>query len=160
MERSSDILDKIKRNDGIKVPENYFADFAAQLSQSLPEKTPAEVTVAAPRTTWMRIRPYAYMAAMFAGVWCMLKLFTIFTAPASDISIDNYPALAEALNNDAFVSEVVYHEMDHQEFTEGLIEQDLDFASIPQPDSIITDYSYSSYASLEYDDADYLPEEY
>ncbi|MDE7426631.1 MAG: hypothetical protein K2M79_02375 [Muribaculaceae bacterium] len=152
MERSSDILNEIKRNDGITVPENYFADFAARLSETLPDQTPAQEAAAAPRTTWMRIRPYAYMAAMFAGVWCMLKLFTLFTAPASDISIDRYPALAEALNNEDFVNEVVYNEMDHQEFTEGLIQQDLDFTSIPLPDSIITDYDYSSYSSLEYDD--------
>jgi hypothetical protein len=72
----SDILNKLGKDPGFKVPENYFADFNKKLSESLPEVkiTPVEVK---PKM-WVRVRTYVYMAAMFAGIWCMMKVFNGF----------------------------------------------------------------------------------
>jgi hypothetical protein len=83
MKEDKDILSRINRRDGMTVPDGWFDDFASRMADSLPERPALENASPAPvsRTIWERIRPYVYMAAMFAGVWCMptpcsLKLST------------------------------------------------------------------------------------
>ena len=73
MEKKSPLLDEIGRKHGMKVPENYFADFTEKMVESLPER---EFPMPEQPTLWLRVRPWVYMAAMFAGVWLMLKMFT------------------------------------------------------------------------------------
>ncbi len=70
----SKILDKLGKNAGFKVPDNYFNDFNARLMESLPE---VKITEEEKPTMWVRVRPFVYMAAMFAGVWLMMNIFTI-----------------------------------------------------------------------------------
>lgn len=72
----SQILDKLGRDAGFRVPEGYFDDFAERMTNMLPEVEITEVDVKP--TLWVTIRPYVYMAAMFAGVWCMMKVFNVF----------------------------------------------------------------------------------
>lgn len=72
MDKKSNILTKVGKDAGFKVPEGYFADFADKMAASLPEK---QIKIERKPTRWMRIRPYVYMAAMFAGVWCMMYMF-------------------------------------------------------------------------------------
>ncbi len=66
----SQILERVSRHDGMTVPEGYFADFAARMEAAIPERRVAEPPVV--RSTWQKIRPYVYMAAMFAGIWCKI----------------------------------------------------------------------------------------
>ena len=69
--------DKIKEVAGkgspFSIPDNYFESFKSNLMASLPEypEKPVEQKV----SVWHRIRPYVYLAAMFAGIWCMMKIF-------------------------------------------------------------------------------------
>ncbi|MCH4154676.1 MAG: hypothetical protein LKF31_00030 [Muribaculaceae bacterium] len=72
MNKDSDILSKLGKDSGFKVPENYFSDFASKMAESLPEQ---EITAVPKPTMWHRVRTYVYMAAMFAGIWCMMKMF-------------------------------------------------------------------------------------
>ena len=76
----SKILDKLGKNPGFKVPENYFNDFNAKLLESLPE---VKITEEVKPTMWVRVRPFIYMAAMFAGVWRMMNIFSIGKSSAS-----------------------------------------------------------------------------
>ena len=65
-QEESDILKQIGKDAGFKVPENFFAEFNQKMSDSLPQ---VEITRVDERPTlWTRLRPYAYMAAMFAGI--------------------------------------------------------------------------------------------
>mgnify|MGYP001781473274 CR=1 FL=1 len=73
MEKKTPILDEIGRKHGMKVPENYFADFAGKMADSLPER---EIQLPEQPTLWLRVKPWIYMAAMFAGIWLMMKMFT------------------------------------------------------------------------------------
>ncbi len=76
-QEESDILKQIGKESGFKVPENFFAEINQKICDSLPE---VEITKVSERPTlWTRIRPYAYMAAMFAGIWCMMKVFNGLT---------------------------------------------------------------------------------
>ncbi len=91
----STILKKYGKNPGFKVPENYFEDFNKRMTEMLPdvEITPIDVKP----TMWQRVRPLVYMAAMFAGVWCMMQVFSNFVA--SD-NLDSVRAVAEKLQDE------------------------------------------------------------
>lgn len=69
----SEILSRLGKDAGFKVPDNYFEQFNERMAQSLPHVTITDTS----RTPslWVRVRPYVYMAAVFAGVWCMMKVF-------------------------------------------------------------------------------------
>ena len=91
----STILNKYGKDPGFKVPENYFEDFNKRMAEMLPdvEITPVDVKP----TMWQRIKPLAYMAAMFAGVWCMLSVFSHFTDTGNGLRINQ---VAEKLQDD------------------------------------------------------------
>ena len=91
----STILNKYGKNPGFKVPENYFDDFNRRMADMLPdvELTPIDVKP----SMWQRVKPFAYMAAMFAGVWCMMSVFSHFTASGN---LDSVRAVAEKMGDD------------------------------------------------------------
>ena len=91
----STILNKYGKNPGFKVPENYFDDFNRRMADMLPdvEITPIDVKP----SMWQRVKPFAYMAAMFAGVWCMMSVFSHFTASGN---LDSVRAVAEKMGDD------------------------------------------------------------
>lgn len=100
MNNDNDILGKVGRRSGMTVPDGYFANFAEQMAKNLPEKESTE-SIALQHTMWQRIRPYIYMAAMFAGVWCMMKIFSDFSG-AGSLSMENNQFIANALSSDNF----------------------------------------------------------
>lgn len=69
--------DKLKDKMGAKlpysVPEGYFKSFKSSLIDKLPEypEKPKVVEL----SFWQKVRPYVYLAAMFAGIWCMMQVF-------------------------------------------------------------------------------------
>ena len=91
----STILKKYGKDPGFKVPENYFDDFNKRMTEMLPdvEITPVDVKP----TMWQRVRPLVYLAAMFAGVWCMMQVFGYFT---TSNNLNSVRAVAEKLEND------------------------------------------------------------
>lgn len=98
--KADNILGKVGGKTGYTVPQGYFDNVRAQILESLPEYQAAEQPKP---TVWERVRPYLYMAAMFAGIWCMMKMFHMMTT--SDLSLDNPPeavvmAMADADHSD------------------------------------------------------------
>ena len=61
-EKLPEVLERIGRNDGMTVPEGYFADFATRMEGMLPLNLEAEAPEKAyaqqKRSLWMRVRPY------------------------------------------------------------------------------------------------------
>lgn len=116
------ILDKIGRRDGMTVPDGYFADFLKRMEAELPPNEAAErpAVLDAPRSFWQRVRPYVYMAAMFAGVWCMVKMFTMMGTGNVDLSIENNEVLTSALSDDNFVYEYLRDEISERELLEEM----------------------------------------
>lgn len=121
----NDILAKANRNDGIRVPEGYFEDFAARMSGQLPTipmEQPAPKVL--PRSIWQKIRPYVYMAAMFMGVWCMMKTFDLMRP--SSAADQTPPALAAAiLDHEQYVGEYITDEgaLDDYQLMESLYDE-------------------------------------
>ncbi len=91
----STLLNKYGKDPGFKVPENYFADFNKRMADMLPdvEITPVDVKP----TMWQRLKPFAYLAAMFAGVWCMMSVFSHFTNTSN---LNGVSTVAEKLIDD------------------------------------------------------------
>ena len=88
MREEEKIIARYGRDTGFTVPEGYFDALRKDVLSHLPER-PAE-PVAPKLTVWQKIRPYVYMAAMFAGIWCMMKMFHTMSQSA-EISLDNIP---------------------------------------------------------------------
>lgn len=80
MKQDKDILSKLGKDAGFKVPDNYFADFNKKLLESLPEPN---ITPQLKPSLWLRVRPYVYLAAMFAGLWCTMRIFNDMSGAGS-----------------------------------------------------------------------------
>ena len=94
-QEDSTILKKYGKDSGFKVPENYFEDFNQRMAASLPdvEITPVDIKP----TMWQRVKPFAYLAAMFAGVWCMMSVFSHYGGASSTLRVSD---VAERMQND------------------------------------------------------------
>ncbi len=66
MKEADEIRKKCGTENPFSVPEGYFEDFTKRLMDQLPEhiSIPTETKI----TTWQRIKPWLYMAAMFCGL--------------------------------------------------------------------------------------------
>ncbi len=112
---------------GLEVSEGYFGAFADRLIARLPERAELEhpddiEAEQVPRTFWQHVRPYVYMAAMFAGVWLMLQMFTMLTGTGRLQPIESNPMMAEALGNDIFVDQYVYDDIDSWDIVDEMVE--------------------------------------
>ncbi|MDE6325978.1 MAG: hypothetical protein K2M02_07385 [Duncaniella sp.] len=113
--KENDILSKIGRNDGTTVPDGYFDDFATRMIASLPQQEWEREPVVLHRSVWQKIRPYIYLAAMFMGVWCMMKMVDLMR-PDSGLSIDSNPLLTAAINNDEFINDYFLNETEVNDY--------------------------------------------
>lgn len=68
--KEEDIIKRCGNENPFKVPEGYFEKFTEELMQQLPEEKPKQTI-----SMWQRVKPWIYMAAMFAGVIGSARLF-------------------------------------------------------------------------------------
>lgn len=136
MKNQRDILTEINHKDGLTVPDGYFESFAAKLSEALPFREEAEMpanVIRPPHTLWTRIRPYVYLAAMFAGIWCMLKMFSLMISPSdANNVIDRNPVLAEAIKNDVFINDYIFNDLNQWDIIDEMIEDGFDSSSLEE----------------------------
>lgn len=152
MKQEKTILDEKAPRDGMTVPDGFFADFAARMALSL-EKTEFEeqaspVPAIKPRSWWERVRPYAYMAAMFGGVWCMLKMFTLMTASPDQLTPS--PTLSKALANEVFVNEYVMPDITQYDIMSQMMDEGFDLDQLSDDDDDLTSEDASS-ESLDFE---------
>lgn len=152
------ILDSIKEagagpDAGMSVPEGYFDGFCARMEDMLPERPELEQPQGEviPATMWTRIRPYVYMAAMFAGVWLMLQMFTSLFGVSDLTPIDQNPVIAEALSSDEFLMDYVYDDLTSWDIVDQMIEDgtiesadDLDALYAPDEGIVTADGNQST----------------
>lgn len=125
-----DLEDKIKekygKQSGLKVPDGYFNGLTDRIMAGLPSYVEAAPQPQLSR--WHRVRPYVYLAAMFCGIWLMMKVFHHVTDPDT-LTLDNPP---EAL---------VY--LIESESWDGLLE------SYEEPEFILEEEISGDYDSIE-----------
>ncbi|MCM1028293.1 MAG: hypothetical protein NC342_04815 [Pseudoflavonifractor sp.] len=108
-QHNDSILDHADHKTGMTVPDGFFEQFAARMKDSLPEQ-PWETEAsddrqAGPRSLWQRVRPYVYMAAMFAGIWLMMNISTLLGS-GGDVQVSTsstraIPTIAELMDRGA-----------------------------------------------------------
>lgn len=138
MTKPNDIFETIGRDSGETLPEGYFESFKERMKASLPERewqfdTPEAESVSPKRKFWLKIRPYAYMAAMFAGIWCMMNMFDIARSGRTD-DISNSPTLLAALDNESFVSDYVMNDIEDIQLYDDLYESGFDPSTLANYD--------------------------
>lgn len=88
MNREDLLNKKYGKDAGFKVPEGYFDDLQRKIIAELPSypAKPSKPDLSA----WQRMKPYVYLAAMFAGIWLMMKVFHNVSGDGT-FSLDNPP---------------------------------------------------------------------
>ena len=66
MKEEDILLKKIGKEHSFKVPEGYFENLTSEVMDKLPEKEKVAFKEE-PVSTWTRLKPLVYMAAMFVG---------------------------------------------------------------------------------------------
>lgn len=72
MKEEDKLLKKIGTENPFRVPEGYFEGFTSDLMSHLPEKEKTDVH--REPTTWEKVRPWLYMAAMFIGAALIIRV--------------------------------------------------------------------------------------
>lgn len=74
MKTEQNNLDRLKGKNPFTVPEGYMEGLTANIMSQLPEREPEEEVK---KVSLMdRVRPWLYMAAVFAGLGCFLKFWS------------------------------------------------------------------------------------
>lgn len=98
MKEEDKIIERFGRKGPWRVPEGYFEAVRAEVKAKLPDYP--EAPGVAKLSLWQRVKPYAYLAAMFAGIWCMMQIFHRVSDGMGTLNIDNPPAQLAALMQD------------------------------------------------------------
>ncbi len=117
------------KNAGMTVPEGFFDDFNKRMAAALPAQeweNPEQHVNILPRSRWQKVRTYVYMAAMFMGIWCMMKMFDIMRAPNSPADLNANQTLISALNNDSFYYDYCVSDISDTEIYDDLYDQGVD----------------------------------
>lgn len=109
-------LDKTK--NPFKVPENYFENFNQEIMNLLPEK---EIQKPQTVSLWDKVKPWIYMAAMFAGLYFMVNFLTKNNQKEQIVSQSNQQNLIENLtdNIDQYWSTVQITEEEFYQYLES-----------------------------------------
>ena len=73
------------------------------MASSLPEQV---IKPLPEPTLWHKVRPFVYMAAMFAGVWCMMQMFNGIGTKEKGIY---NPDIVAGFQNEANVDDFMLH---------------------------------------------------
>lgn len=122
-----DILSGINHESGLTVPPGYFDEFNTRMASSLPlQPWESEQPKLMPRTKWQKLRPYVYMAAMFAGIWCMMKMFDMMRGEPAINGFSGNPELMSAINNDEFYVDYCSESLNEDYLYDQLYEDGVD----------------------------------
>ena len=115
METKLNRLDELKGKNPFKVPKGYMESLSEQIMEGIPEVMHIETKVVSMRD---RIRPWLYLAGVFAG---LLILFRVFINPVSQDTDqqDNASSSLQALVSGDLLQIVSDDDLDYLEFIEN-----------------------------------------
>lgn len=86
MKEEDILLKKLGKENSFKVPEGYFENLTSEVMNKLPEKE--KVTLKEePVSTWTRLKPLLYMAAMFVGAALIIRVASSDRKSVADIDV-------------------------------------------------------------------------
>lgn len=136
MSNEDKIIEKFGREAGYRAPEGFLEDVYTRVEASRGPLPPYRHRVVP--TFWQKVRPYIALAAMFAGIWCMMKVFNIAQRQVVNeplaidmthpVSLDNPPqALAVAVTNPEAQAEIrLSDDAVHDTEADMALEQDIE----------------------------------
>lgn len=83
MKEEDNILRKVGTDNPFRVPDGYFERLTGEVMARLPEQKKPAFEIKEP-TLWDKVKPWLYMAAMFAGAALIIRM-------ASDQRPENLP---------------------------------------------------------------------
>ena len=88
MKEEDILLKKLGKGNSFKVPDGYFENLASEVMNKLPEKEKV-VFKEEPVSTWTRLKPLLYMAAMFVGAALIIRVASTDHKPvtADDVAV-------------------------------------------------------------------------
>lgn len=116
MNKENNKLEKIGTGNPFKVPEGYFDNLTENIMSRLPERIAEEQK---PISLWKRVEPWVYMAAMFAGIAMMIRLFVGSPQPeklnlTSSAEIEDFYQYYEEQLANAVYRETFYLDVDEE----------------------------------------------
>ncbi|MDR0834240.1 MAG: hypothetical protein LBN93_08685 [Candidatus Symbiothrix sp.] len=98
----------IDKKNPFSVPEGYFDGLTDQIMAQLPAR---HTETAVKRTMWQQMKPWTYMAAMFAGISLMINMFVKQPQPLdlrADADIEAFYQYYEDQVSNSIYHETVY----------------------------------------------------
>lgn len=86
MKEEDILLKKLGKEDSFKVPDGYFENLTSEVMNKLPEKEKV-VFKEEPVSTWTRLKPLLYMAAMFVGAALIIRVVSSDRKSVADIDV-------------------------------------------------------------------------
>ena len=86
MKEEDILLKKLGKEDSFKVPGGYFENLTSEVMNKLPEKEKV-VFKEEPVSTWTRLKPLLYMAAMFVGAALIIRVASSDRKAVADIDV-------------------------------------------------------------------------
>jgi hypothetical protein len=86
MKEEDILLKKLGKENSFKVPDGYFENLTSEVMNKLPEKEKVvfkEESV----STWTRLKPLLYMAAMFVGAALIIRVASSDRKSVADIDV-------------------------------------------------------------------------
>jgi len=120
-------LDELKGKNPFKLPDGYFEGLTGQIMAQIPETSPKETKVV---SLYVRMRPWLYLAAVFAGLLIVLR---VFMSPVSQETDDRGEALyLQALVTGEMLQVISEEDIEYLEFLENhyldrLFVEEIDF---------------------------------
>lgn len=112
MEREKHNLERLKGENPFKVPENYFSDLTGRIMDQLPEQ---EFEKEKPVTMLDRLRPWLYLAAVFAGLGFFFEAI-MKTTRSSEAGLSDSLLVRTEVAKDSF--DIVDEDEDYYDFLE------------------------------------------
>lgn len=106
MKEENEILKKVGTGNPFRVPEGYFEQLTADVMARLPEKATTDFPQERP-TLWTKMKPWVYMAAMFAGAALLIRVGSMHVASPQLATAEE----AEAETETEYISTVVDNSM-------------------------------------------------
>ena len=102
MKEEDILLKKLGKENSFKVPEGYFENLTSEVMNKLPEKE--KVTLKEePVSTWTRLKPLLYMAAMFIGAALIIR---VASTDHKSVSTDDV-AVTEVVDTEVISDEMI-----------------------------------------------------
>ena len=86
MKEEDILLKKLGKEDSFKVPGGYFENLTSEVMNKLPEKEKV-VFKEEPVSTWTRLKPLLYMAALFVGAALIIRVASSDRKSVADIDV-------------------------------------------------------------------------